>query len=583
MPSDEAIVSSAASAISHREAQQKDSDALEGRGFCLSPLDIWLCLLLLSVLGWYVRAHLDMVGRPEEDAAMLLRYSSHLASGHGIVWNIGEPPVDGATDFLFMVLVAGLARLGLDLETAARALGLFAHALTVLLVFVGARRAHGAPAVWAVVPAAFLLFGPGLRHLAACYGTPLFALTALLAWLAATRLSTVEAGREGRAALVFAVACLVMGLARPEGVFLAGFMLVAVLVARNGSGGFVIASRFCIVFLTLGLAYFLWRWQYFAHPLPNPFYKKGAGVLHWHSLRQSIRNMWVLAMPFLALIPFGLVVRSARRAVMFVAIPVLLFAALFILISDETNYVFRFRYPVLPVLLVGLVPVAQALAAAFSTSATARRLESLGGWLVDSGARRRLLSTTVAVTLAAILAVAQHRAYRYVAPQRMGLHDLGLVLHEYARRGFSLVTTEAGLLPLYSEWRAVDAWGLNDSHIAHAGGVDEAYLEGYRPEVITFHAYFSPGVADHGPRVESRSLGLPWYRMVMTLKGYAERRGYVLAACFGRNEWDTHYYYVRTGFPQSTEIVSKIRALDYRWDGETTVDFAADAKQPTPE
>ena len=79
-----------------------------------------------------------------------------------------------------------------------------------------------------------------------------------------------------------------MGLARPEGVFLAGFMLVAVLVARNGSGGFVIASRFCIVFLTLGLAYFLWRWQYFAHPLPNPFYKKGAGVLHWHSLRQSI-------------------------------------------------------------------------------------------------------------------------------------------------------------------------------------------------------------------------------------------------------------------------------------------------------
>ena len=32
---------------------------------------------------------------------MLLRYAEHLAAGHGIVWNLGDPPVDGATDFLY--------------------------------------------------------------------------------------------------------------------------------------------------------------------------------------------------------------------------------------------------------------------------------------------------------------------------------------------------------------------------------------------------------------------------------------------------------------------------------------------------
>jgi hypothetical protein len=89
------------------------------------------------------------------------------------------------------------------------------------------------------------------------------------------------------------------------------------------------------------------------------------------------------------------------------------------------------------------------------------------------------------------------------------------------------------------------------------------------------HAYFSPGVPDHGERVETRSLGRPWYRMVMTLKRYAESRSYVLASCFGRNAWDTHYYWVRSGFHQSAEIVARLRALDYWWDGEPTVDFAA--------
>ena len=125
------------------------------------------------------------------------------------------------------------------------------------------------------------------------------------------------------------------------------------------------------------------------------------------------------------------------------------------------------------------------------------------------------------------------------------------MLRDYAARGFALVTTEAGLPPLVSEWRAVDAWGLNDQYVAHhTAASTRPTWSAIGPRLIVFHAYFSPRVVDHGERVETRSLGRPWYRMVMTLKGYAGKHGYVLAACFGRNEWDTHYYYVRRGFPQ---------------------------------
>jgi len=526
--------------------------------------DAALGLSLLLFVAGYVWLALDLRGRPEEDAAMLMRYSRHLAAGQGIVWNVGERPVDGATDFLFMVVLAAVHRAGVSLETAARGIGLAAHAATVWLVFWGARRLLGASRGWALVPAVFVGVGPGLRHLAAGYGTPLFALTATVAWLFACCLAGALDDRVPRTALGLAFAALVMGLARPEGVFLGGFMLLAVLAYRGGRDARTIVTRFLLVFLTLGLLYFVWRWHYFGYPLPNPFYKKGGGTLYWHSLRQSWKNLWALGWPFLWLLPLGLAVRGARRAALFAALPVVLFVTLFVLISDETNYVMRFRYPVLPVLLLGCVPVAQALWGRRPASLTALP----GPW--------------APLAVAAALAFAEHQTYRFVAPQRLGLYDAGLLLHDYASRGFALVTTEAGLLPLVSEWRAVDAWGLNDQYIAHHGGIDEAYLDRYRPELIVFHAYFSPRVADHGERVETRSLGRPWYRMVMTLKGYAEKNGYELAACFGRNEWDTHYYYVRRGFAQSREITARIRALDYYWDGEPTLDLAAPHPDDAP-
>ena len=80
-----------------------------------SKLD-WSDALLVSSIVLLVALFglecLNPFARPGEDAAILLRYAQHLAGGYGILWNIGEKPVDGATDFLFMVVVAGMAKSG---------------------------------------------------------------------------------------------------------------------------------------------------------------------------------------------------------------------------------------------------------------------------------------------------------------------------------------------------------------------------------------------------------------------------------------------------------------------------------------
>jgi hypothetical protein len=66
--------------------------------------DILSLVTLMFLTGLVAVRLVDFSEPPFEDAAMLMRYADHLAHGQGIVWNIGEPPLDGTTDFLFLVV-----------------------------------------------------------------------------------------------------------------------------------------------------------------------------------------------------------------------------------------------------------------------------------------------------------------------------------------------------------------------------------------------------------------------------------------------------------------------------------------------
>jgi hypothetical protein len=127
-----------------------------------------------------------------------------------------------------------------------------------------------------------------------------------------------------------------------------------------------------------------------------------------------------------------------------------------------------------------------------------------------------------------------------------------------------MAVSEAGLLPFFSDWNAIDTWGLNDSWIAHHGEITPEYLDRFRPHIIMFHAYFSPASpADPTPE----HMRDPWFRMTLTLRDYAEQRGYILAAAFGPSPQNTHYYYVRPDFEDSARIVREIAGLRYGFGG----------------
>jgi len=511
--------------------------------------------VLLLALALPGLSTLRSPAHPAEDAAILMRYVEHVAQGHGMVWNLGEPPVDGATDFLFTVLAAALVRGGVPLEAAVRGLAAAAHALTVLLLYGAIRRLHGAPLPLALACALFLAWGPGFRYAELYFATPFFALLGTAAWALAYRLR--ERPESRRLALLFALTCLATGLARPEGVFLSLFLLAAVVFWVGPRRALGPAAVFAAVFAGLGGLFFLWRWSYFGHPLPTPFYKKGGGTLHWKSLRASLDGLIQLCLPWLLAAPIALRSRDALRRLLFSLIPVGGFTLLWVLLSNEMNVLYRFQYVLLPIVLLSFPDWASGLAADLGLPPLAA---------LSPGARRAAIAS--GATLAVAVLAAQAVLYRPQSQARDGRYDAARLLARYSSRGYTLVTSEAGLLPLYSRWHSVDSWGLNDLEIARHG-LSQGRLEREHPQIIVFHAFRSPlapGAVDANP---------DWARMVAELTSYGERHGYVVAAVYGHDPYETHTYLVRSGSPDAAAIVAGLRALDYHSrDGLPCVNFA---------
>lgn len=116
-----------------------------------------------------------------DDAFISLRYAQRLLQGHGLTWT-GGPPVEGYSNFLWVLLVAGMGRLGIDLIVAARILGGVSSLLVVGALLAGSARYRlwSAPAA-AVACIVWVSSGPIGAWTLAGLAHPLVA--ALLSWV----------------------------------------------------------------------------------------------------------------------------------------------------------------------------------------------------------------------------------------------------------------------------------------------------------------------------------------------------------------------------------------------------------------
>lgn len=461
---------------------------------------------------------------PSEDASILFRYSANVAAGHGIVYNPAGPTVDGATDMLFMLALAGLNALGLSVELAAALVNAVSVGAFALLLYLAWRRWARVAVGWALIPVAVVLVGPVWQYGQLGYGTPTFA-------AACTVVAVVSeiAARDPirRKLLLLGLVIGLAGLVRPEGFILAPLVLAAqALRTRSWRMLFVPTA----VWLPTVAAFVGWRILYFGYPFPNPFYKKGGGTLHMVALPTMVQFVVQAGLPLVALLLLGLVVRASRRRALALVAILGGWAAAWLLMSNEMNLSFRFQYAVLPVLLVLCAPLYRELRqGVVKASMTVTRV-GLAVLLVVTAAGLYHSAQT-------FLRPAVKSAVRQVSiPQEIRQNDPDVQVSEILNANAAggrrvLATTEAGYVAWKSGWLVTDLWGLNDKAIAHNGYLDVAQLRQLSPEVVFAHV---PTGNRQASTVVSADDFLPgWTSMTEPLLCYAHREGYVLLAQWG--------------------------------------------------
>lgn len=537
-------------------------------------------LLILSAL-YYSFTFIDFSIPPFEDAAMIMRYAQHLANGYGIVWNIGEAPVDGATDFLFMVASAALIKLGFTVGQAVRGIGFVSHLLTILIIYFTNRNIHNGNKYLSFLSGLYFVFGTGLSYVSAYFGTPFFALAAASTWTLSLILMK-QGNPRFWLILAFSLSGLITGLIRPEGVILACLMLLSIIVMRGFKNSISIIVIFGTTFLLLGGSYFLWRWDYFGYPLPNPFYKKGDGGWSWDTFWKSLGNTLRLSLPVLFAFIYAFRSKSTTKLAIAYLIPIIGFASAFGLVSDEMNYGARFQYATVPLALMSWIPLVSAGRVGLNDFFSPYRDQKLTKQNQVQSQERSVVFISLILLSASLVYYSWTQNCNLILYQqtcdrpyeRDGRLEMAKMLADYRDKGYVIATTEAGLIPYYSGWTAIDTWGLNDQFIAHNGKITVEYLDQYKPEIIMFHDYYSPLVP---PKLTEANLRQRWFSMTILLKTYAEENNYVLAAVFGDSPYDTHYYYVRPDFEDSKRLIvqiSQFRDYFYPTTGKRSINYA---------
>ena len=207
-----------------------------------------------------------------DDAFISYRYARNLTNGHGLVFNRGER-VEGFTNMLWTLEIAGLWLIGLRPEVSAHVLSLACTAATLAVIAVGARclLAAGSRLVvtWMAVALVALNSSFAVWSTGGLETRQFTLLVVLGALLLMRRPQAIGAGLL--AGLVFAAA----ELTRPEGLLLFGCAAVwQVIALRTRRARLTPVLAFALPVVVTVATHYLWRFSYYGEWLPNTYFAK---------------------------------------------------------------------------------------------------------------------------------------------------------------------------------------------------------------------------------------------------------------------------------------------------------------------
>lgn len=456
----------------------------------LSAVRFWLALAAIAVLTVHVHCFGDYIA---DDAAITFAYAKNLARGEGLVLNPGVDPVEGYSNFLWLLMVLPFCGAGADPTWPVKALSLVLAVATLLLVN------HLADSVFRE---SRVRGNEGIRGVAAI---GLAAFTPFALW--------AIAGMENALyvfllvlALVFylhgqirgcAAALLGLSLTRVEGLaFAAVFALhYGVRLAREHRAPGV-QERQAGAMLSIGyLGYVSWHWWHFRALVPNTYLAKApslevggmfAELLNFRS--EGWRYLWselvspyrlLLAAPLLCL---PLIVIPAGRGVLLV---LLVGTSLVLTVSTGGDFypAFRLGTVLLPFLFLLLVEGARVATARVRPRGLAIALAVVPLLLIC----HPILAVTARVAREKPISMAGLRTFRANVYESIA-SDAG-------RKSLIIMEPDIGSVAYFTDYPILDLGGLANLHVARFRYYPPLFLDyvfvEIQPDVITLHGVWA--------------------------------------------------------------------------------------------
>lgn len=465
-------------------------------------LDIKLCIFYILICVTFIFLLVYFWNLTVDDAFISFRYALNLAEGHGLVWNVGEPPIEGYSNFLWVLLISFFIYLKLDpvLISKIISLGCVGGILYYYWKFIEDFFSNNKNSIilmgWAIAVSLFLVNPATAIHTISGMETMLFSF--LLLSLSFYSYKIIKSS-ERQFYWLFVVFALLLSLLRFEGILITvSLLLLIVLWNYKENNSMHLNKNFItsIVFLyIIPIAlYMFFRYLYFNDIFPMTYHAKAlsGNVISILSYNLS----WIYDLSLIHIIAFLLVILfficlykiflsdlQIRRNY-FNLIIIFIFIAIagnvtYLTTKLAMNYGDRLFYPTYVIIYL-------------ITGITLTLIYYNKGFYKINLLKKTKYSKQI--LLAGLITLLLLTNFSFM-DSLFGWHDygdkeyntqvaVGLALEPFSQYNYTVATDYAGAIPYYSRWRHIDMLGLNNKYIANNKRPSLEYLEEVKPDLI---------------------------------------------------------------------------------------------------
>ena len=409
-----------------------------------------------------------------DDAFISFRYVENFVQGKGLVYNEGEQ-VEGYTNFLWILMLALLRSMGIDMVIASKILGIILSLLTLITVFQLSHFISEDRKLLNLL-APLLLVSDGSFAYWSVGGLETQLFTFLLTFSVYLYLRELKNGGIILSPLFFALSTMT----RPEGLGFTFIALVFLLIFAEKEAKLKNIALWLIIFLLFFLPYFIWRYQYYGFIFPNTFYAKtGRGFRQilsgLHYLHRFFMYYGGIFIFMLASLP--LLTRGKKRSHLLLAIISICYLLYIIFISGgDWMLLFRFLVPVLPFIYLLIQEGIKLFYSFLQFLFNGKKLEKVCLFIIIFF----ITLSNYAVSFSA-KNLNHERPFGTSGDQRF-FTPIGVWLQRIAPPDSILAAEDCGAIPFYSCLKTIDMRGLTNVHIAHLpaqGKTQERYDADY--------------------------------------------------------------------------------------------------------